>query len=374
MTVPIELATDLPYFSRTPLDQQALEYLGMLKGVAMFAPRRHGKTQFVLRELIPGAENARYRVVYVDLWVRKDDPDLALVEALEAAAGKPGFKLSGTKLTAKLKGGVAEIGGEAEYKATTESAPDLLGRLQAAFKRLAEAHPKVLLVIDEFQTLALARTPGFEHALRAHVQASEGLKFFLTGSSRRLMAQMLTRQDSPFLGMATSIELPPLDRAFVEDRAELYAARTGRALDGVDDLWGVFERVHRVPEYLNAIIVHMIVLGLTDPWEGYDVWRSKLLQSPTAQAWSRMSDLDRLLLQAVAEERGGLFSKAMYAWFTEQLGRPVGKADVNGARRRLISEGLVMEGVDRGQLEIADDAMRTYLREAGLQLPALPPP
>jgi len=374
MHVPISLSTDLPYFSRAPLDEQSLAYLGMLKGVAMFAPRRHGKTQFVKRELIPGAQNHGYAVVYVDLWVRTEDPDLAVVEALEAKAGgrrTRGMRLAGTKLSAKLKGGVAEVGGEAEYKASstpTADTEDLLGRLADAVARLAKKHRALLLVIDEFQSLAKTRGTGFEHALRAHIQAHAHLKFFLTGSSRRMMAQMLTRQDSPFLGMATPIDLPPLDRAFVEDRAEVYAERTGRTID-VDALDAIFQRLNRVPEYLNEMVAHMIIQGVNDPEDGYGIWRSKLLTSATGEKWSKLSDLDRLLLQAIAEDRAGLFSKGMLEWYGQQLGQEVNVGDINSARRRLITEKLVMEGVERGQLELADDAMRTYLREAGLKLP-----
>ena len=77
---------DLPYFPRAGLLQDVLRiYESRLKqGVTLFAPRRQGKTSFVKHELIPATRELGWQTLYVDLWKRRSEPELALVEALEA--------------------------------------------------------------------------------------------------------------------------------------------------------------------------------------------------------------------------------------------------------------------------------------------------
>jgi hypothetical protein len=54
--------------------------------ITLFAPRRQGKTQFVIHELLPGARELGWFAARIDLWRNRDDPALGLVEGLEAIA------------------------------------------------------------------------------------------------------------------------------------------------------------------------------------------------------------------------------------------------------------------------------------------------
>lgn len=82
--------TDLPYFPRPDLLGKvfAVYDSGLKQGVTLFAPRRQGKTLFARRELIPAAEARNWRTAYLDLWARRSQPDLGLVEGLELASSR----------------------------------------------------------------------------------------------------------------------------------------------------------------------------------------------------------------------------------------------------------------------------------------------
>ena len=93
----------LPYHPRQDLLQTILRLLLSGANVTLFAPRRHGKTQFVRNELLPAMHEAGWFAARVDLWRNRDKPALGLVEGLEAIAyaSKPAGKGIFTPLTLK---------------------------------------------------------------------------------------------------------------------------------------------------------------------------------------------------------------------------------------------------------------------------------
>ncbi len=58
---------------------------GVVFRLAIFAPRRKGKTWFVLRDLALAAIAHDYLPVYASLWRSPDTPQVAIAEALDAA-------------------------------------------------------------------------------------------------------------------------------------------------------------------------------------------------------------------------------------------------------------------------------------------------
>ncbi len=66
----------------------AKSYLGLINAqpgrpLAMFAPRRVGKTYFLDHDLAPAARQAKWLPVYADLWLQKSAPLEAINHALE---------------------------------------------------------------------------------------------------------------------------------------------------------------------------------------------------------------------------------------------------------------------------------------------------
>lgn len=358
------MSSPLPYFPRHPLDAICLGHLENVKGLAMFAPRRRGKTAFVNNELIPGAQNRGYDTVYIDLWRSEATPELAIVEGLERALPAGKWALTKVKATGKAKPPLAEFGGELEAKPVDTSPDTLVGRVNAALDRMAKAKRLWLVVIDEFQALTAAKEPGFVAALRSGIQGAANIRLFVTGSSRRQLTKMLTSQKSPFLGMLMQIDLPELEMDFIKNRCELILERTRRKVDPMK-LMGVFEKIVRVPEYLNQIVSIMIVEGVYDPDKGYDLWRSRLGAGEAAMKWETLSELDKLVVMLIGGRPGiAMFSEETIAWLNKKLpGEQVKASKIQTSIRRLDRGHLVEPGAANGEYEIGDDGMRLFLAE-----------
>lgn len=127
--------------------------------LALFAPRRVGKTFFLDHDLAPSAEGLGMRPVYADLWLSKSAPLDAVNHAVEEALDDAQVPKSAVRRTAKTKvkklgvmGASLELGDEPTRRALPTKA-DL--RLDALIHRLRQASGKpVLLLLDEAQSLA----------------------------------------------------------------------------------------------------------------------------------------------------------------------------------------------------------------------------
>lgn len=75
------------HYPRSKLAQEVLGNfeLGTLSRGTIFAPRRKGKTEFILRDLLSLARKRARAAVYANLWDDKDNPHRALAIALKEA-------------------------------------------------------------------------------------------------------------------------------------------------------------------------------------------------------------------------------------------------------------------------------------------------
>ena len=106
--------------------------------LTLFAPRRMGKTEFVLYDLIPEASKRGYVPVYASFWDNRDDPTSALLQAIKGALAQKGWFRRTTK----------GIGGAGAPDSAT------LAELRAQFNELLRKNNRILLCLDEAQHLA----------------------------------------------------------------------------------------------------------------------------------------------------------------------------------------------------------------------------
>ena len=370
----------LPYFPRPKLLQAVLQiYLsGLQQGVTLFAPRRQGKTLFVKNELIPAGIEHGWHVVYLDLWARRSKPELALVEGLEATLEQTGGKrYKITKLTAKAKPPGVEVGAEAEPAAVAAETV-LENRLAAVLDALVQRKPSqiTLLVLDEFQALANARSLDFVAAFRTALQKHQGrLLVFYTGSSRDALNSMFSRQKAPLFESAFPLTLPDLGRAFVVDRAEFLRERTDLVVD-IDALESVFERLGRSPEYLNAIIVNLMISGHADVDGALQAWVESQRDAGFGAQLEKLNATDRAVLHMLAlRDHPKAFTKEALTLvqssltlaqgnLTVEIETKITPSRIQTSMRRLMRHELVAPTGEYGDYEIGDRGLAIWLREA----------
>lgn len=294
----------------------AQSYLGLLaaqpgRPLALFAPRRVGKTFFLDHDLAPQARETGLLPVYADLWLHKAAPleaiNHALAEALDdlevprnalgRAARTPVRKLG-------LLGASLDLG-EAPQRRPLPDPPEL--RLDALVVRLAERHGgKILLLLDEVQSLAdLPSGNAMIASLRAvlHKRRKEAGAVF-TGSSQEGLARLTNTVGAPMYQFAQLLDFPFLGDEFLQQLADHYATvHAGKHLD-LDQLRAVFQKIGFKPALMKDIIKAMSAEGITDAKRGLEYYIAGDQQTAGWMAiLNALNAFDQGVLQAIA---GGL--------------------------------------------------------------------
>jgi hypothetical protein len=368
----VAITFDLPYFPRDGLLQEVLRVFesGLKQGVTLFAPRRQGKTSFVKHELLPAAHEFGWRTFYVDLWKRRGDPELGLVEALEAFVEqrqgglRRKLRLKEVKGKAKAPG----VGVEAILEPTARRPDDSLeNRLDAALSALVK-DGVTLLVLDEVQALAGARREDFVAALRTALQKFQGkLLVFYTGSSREQLNAMFRKQKAPLFASAMPVQLPELHDDFVDDRLAFLAQRSAVAVSKTDFLQA-FDDLGRTPEFFNELVLHLIIAGDGNVSKALEAWQSAHREAGAGAVLDELRPIELAVMHLLAMRDHPSVYSADGVAFVEQWTSDAGKvtpARIQTVINKLMKLDLVAPtGKVAGDYEIEDRAILIQLRKA----------
>jgi hypothetical protein len=219
-------------YRRSALAQQLAEalqghrWLGDAhNGLFLAAPRRTGKSTFLLGDLAPALEQAGIDVVYVDLWAdMRRDPGALIAEAIGRAL-QPHL---GLVANMARKAGVTSVKVAGALEIDTRKIGQIDGpTLVDALRSLHQAGGRpVALIIDEAQH-ALTSEAG-EVAMTALKSArdqlnqpgSVNLMLVMSGSDRDKLLRLVVSGGAPFYGSQIQA-LPPLDTDFIAHVAGL---------------------------------------------------------------------------------------------------------------------------------------------------------
>lgn len=363
------------HFKRTGLAGQVLATLadGPAQPLTLFAPRRAGKTEFLVQDLAPYSEKRGHRVIYASFWQAPLSPVAVLLHALEKSLA--GDKLSDRMRTAmwraapklKLSGSVPGTGAEAEAEidlASLKGEPpnNLLLYLDDLLGRVSSTGKPTILLLDEVQELARTRRNiPLVAALRTSLdKRRDGLRAIFTGSSRAGLAAMFANREAPFFHFATPIDLPALGEPFVDHVLTVFERTAKRALDRARMI-DAFDRLHRDPYFFRLLVQLML----------YDTGHTarsamKALEERVAaefgypETWLRLTPIQRETARALVTRGSRPFSRA----FRSALGKALGEDTPTAARVQAALRRLERIGVaDRvgGDWELADPGFRTWI-------------
>lgn len=258
----------------------ARSYLALLaaqpgRPLALFAPRRVGKTWFLDHDLAPAAREAKLLPVYADLWLHKGAPLAAINHALEEALDDlavPGSTVGKIARTTVKK--IGALGASIDLGDAPQRRPlpaEQALRFDALVARLAQEYGgQVLLLLDEAQTLGdlpggndlLASLRAVLHKRQAQVAA------VLTGSSQEGLARLTSTVGAPMYQFAQLLTFPVLGDDYLERLAAHFAqVHQGRA-PSVADLRTLFARIGHKPALMRDIVKAMSAEGVTDTVAG----------------------------------------------------------------------------------------------------------
>ncbi len=367
------------HFRRDQLAEQVLGTLarGPAQALSLFAPRRAGKTEFLIQDLAPHAETRGHRVIYASFWQAPLSPLAVLLHALEKSRESGGLadrvRASAWKVAPKLKLSASipgtGTGAEAEIDLTRlkgEPPANLLLHLDDLLGRVSKTGKPTILLLDEVQELARNRgNASLVAALRTSLdKRQEGLRAVFTGSSRAGLAAMFSDREAPFFHFATPIDLPALGTGFVDHVVAVFRKTAKRRLDraGMVD---AFDRLHRNPYFLRLLVQRI----LYDPEHTVgsaleDVRERIATELGYPEAWLGLTPLQRETARALAAGASRPFSQD----FRGALGAALGgdapsAARVQAALRRLERLGIV--DAARGVWELADPGFGGWIAAGG---------
>lgn len=338
---------------------------GLSSALTFFAPRRMGKTEFLLKDIRPLALKQGWQVFYFSFLDSGDDPEGQFVAALsEHALGRDWFHRIRRTLprSVKIGGNAAGVGGNLEIAG--QEAQVRLPDAKELIARLAGEGNSTLLLLDEVQVLA--NRSGHDRlvaSLRTGLDLhKDRVKVIFTGSSREGLRRMFSRANAPFFHFGQNLDFPSLERGFTDHLADCYHTITTRALDK-DALWQAFEDLQRVPASIRALVERLVLNPLLTLEQALDTLQEDIAeQRDYAVVWAALGPLDREILLLVARGESTLFAARVRRYLADTLGlEKLTSAEVHTAVRRLVHRELLSKQSARGSYVINDPAFGIWL-------------
>lgn len=363
------------HYSRTDLAKAYLSQFatGITSALTLFAPRRYGKTEFLLRDLIPAAEDDNYRVVYASMWASRTDPLMALLVAIDEALKPSGLSeriksifnspVKSVELEAemallgKVKGGVDFAETRDQYKAGTLL--QLQSKLDALIQRAKPG--KVLLMLDEVQFLAKPQYEDLVAAIRTALDTRKGdVKVVYTGSSRVRLQRMFEAIKAPLFRASQTTNFPDLERGFVEFMLATVEKTTGRQLD-VEKAWQGFMAVTKSPGLFRDAI-EAVIMDNNDDIVGlcHKIAERAELGAGYDETWMSYKDIDRAVVLRVISGKP-LYTAAACKAIAEEIGlTKLTPQQVQVCVKRL-EDAQVLLSKGRGKYEVEDPGFSAWI-------------
>lgn len=230
-------ASDEWYFDRPALADALVSSFdsGLVDQTVITGRRRIGKTEFILRDLLPAAQEKGYITAYVNLWNNPDLPAAPLLMGLTELCKE--LKLKRTTLeklrsllTFRLK--EAKFGFERFVKTDISLEPgkeestdfatldDLLSACRQAFRYVSEHAngKKILLCIDEAQQMTAnpLHKPLIASLRTLCEQHRATVKVIFAGSNQKILTEMFNVSGAPFFDAASIYQMPLLGDDFLQ--------------------------------------------------------------------------------------------------------------------------------------------------------------
>jgi hypothetical protein len=298
--------------------------------LALFAPRRVGKTFFLDQDMTPEAQSRGLLPIYVDVWLNKDFPLESINHALEEVLDDltvPSGVVGKTAKTGVKK--ISVMGSGVEFGDTPQRRPlpEIPAfRFDALLDRVATLHDgKVLLMLDEVQTFGTHQNSiQLLSSLRAALTKHKDTVFAVfTGSSRGDLTRMFTTAGAPMYQYAQSGEFPFLGDRYLKAIAAHFSEVHPTKNLTIDALGELFARIGYKPALLKDIVKGMSAEGTTDCDLGFHLY----LSNPTqVDGWNSILDsldaLERAMLGAIVQQKA-LMGQENIAYFEHVIGKKV---------------------------------------------------
>ena len=355
----------------------SLEGKGMTNatsGLFLAAPRRVGKTTFLIEDLIPQAQKRQWLTVYVDLWANKQaDPALLITEAIKSSIAAHKGKLK--KLAKHVNLQKINILKALEIDFSKPGLPDNL-TLTDLLKDLVHICGKpVVLIIDEAQH-ALMSQDGINamfsiKSARDQLNKSNqmpNLMLVLTGSNRDKLAQLVIKKDQPFFGSDVT-PFPLLG----PDYTDFFTEKVNQSLAknnqfSKDSVWEAFQLTGHRPEVLQQIVgrtaINQHAHSFSDLLkQDASIWHSQIWQE-FENDFNTLPLLQKTILKLLITQgrTWSPFSEESMQYYMQATHHPIiSPSSVQSAIQSLREKGFIWQS-SRGAYALEDESFAQWFK------------
>lgn len=356
---------DIWHYPRQTLAKQVLSMFetGLSNALVFFAPRRMGKTEFLLKDMQPLAKKHHWHVLYfsfLDAASNAKEPFTAALAEFAVDIGAIKWEKLQKRIK-KISAGAAGIQAGIEFR-NPEQAKITVKEVMA---ELAKHRHKTLLLLDEVQVLS--RDPqnrDFIAALRTALDVNKDtVKVIFTGSSQEGLRRMFSKSDAPFFHFGQNLPFPEFEQDFIDHLATIFNKTTCRKIDA-KKLWPIFVDMGKVPQLIRSLVERLVL----HPDLTLQQTKQQLLQGIAedreyASIWEKISVLERLILKAIVMREKALFSETKRAKLAKQMGVDLlPTSTLQSTVRSLQRKNIIGSSPERGIYYIDDPSFKSWIK------------
>lgn len=347
------------YYPRFQLAQNLVRNLsdGISSAFTLFAPRRMGKTQFLLNDITPSAKAMGFNVFYFSFMsenVQAVQADFKTALMAFHDHIRPTTHLQKVKRLDFLGIGLEKQ----DEQQNTLSISDILNFI-------AKDDKPTLMLLDEVQELArMPNSEGVIRSLRTGLDINKDqLKVIFTGSSTNGLRAMFNDNKAPFFHFSHAINFPTLDQGFTDFLADIYQQRTGNQIDKTA-FFQLFTKLNYTPLYLRAITQDMIINPALSLEEAAHIRLQQMYEQSDYQAlWQKLSALEKLLLMDILNGEAGFYKAEKRQQFAQKLGvNEISTSSLQTALKKLERHELISKQTDN-TFTISNSLFQHWLQE-----------
>jgi hypothetical protein len=357
------MKVDQWHFKRTELAEKVISMfeIGLSSALTFFAPRRMGKTEFLIKDIIPLAQTHHWQAHYYSFLDADAQAQQKYAHALiQFGIDNKIIKTSDNQIK-KLGASAMGLSAQIEMDHAIKPLPELISLVQTIGQ-----HQKTILLLDEVQALAYQpRNKSFLAALRTALDTNKDqVKVIFTGSSREGLKQMFSSAQAPFFHFGQNLDLPALDKRFTDHLCCIYQRATKNQLD-TDQLWQVFQALDYVPQLIRSLVERVALNpGLTVEQAKQALLQDLYDDRHYSEVWDHCSALERVVLKAMAKKNRSLYSRQMLNQFAKQLSLDELKSyTVQSAVKTLVRKHLIVRCSSNNRFIIEDPNFQHWVTE-----------
>jgi uncharacterized protein len=361
------MTTDLWHYPRTELASQVLGMFetGLSSALVFFAPRRMGKTEFLLKDVQPLANKKSWKTFYFSFLDTDAHAGEQFAKAIATFVSKNGIinKTAGAiKHVKKIGGEISGIGkAEIEFKNMNAYRYSLKEIMDYLAKK-----GKVLLLMDEIQVLAdYPENEKFLATLRTALDIhKDSIKVIFTGSSQGGLRRMFSEKAAPFFHFGQNLSFPEFHKEFTNHLASVYKKVTGQELN-VSELWIAFKKLGKIPQLIRSLVERIAL----NPELMIKKATNELLthiydEREFVKNWNACSPLGRLILEEIASGNKILFSNDVRKKFAKQLNvSQIAISSIQSTVRTLQKRKIIGKAGERASYYIDDPNYKDWLEQ-----------